>query len=83
MGNLWIYKPFADYPLEMIPGLRSMTVDSKKSRLRRIVEKYLANGTLAYGLTTGLGARVSETLSYNEPDQNREPSIGRPQHRTR
>ena len=50
---------------------------------RRVVGKYLENGTLAYGLTTGLGARVSEMLSYDEPDQNREPSIGRPQHRTR
>jgi histidine ammonia-lyase len=33
---------------------------------RRIVEKYLEKGTLAYGLTTGLGAKVSEKLSYDE-----------------
>ncbi len=45
-------------PVELAPDVRARMASS-----RAVVERYLAEGLPAYGLTTGLGARVVERLA--------------------
>ncbi|HYM98739.1 MAG TPA: aromatic amino acid lyase, partial [Aestuariivirgaceae bacterium] len=51
----------ADVHVEIAKSTRAVM-----KRSRRLVEKYLKEGIPAYGLNTGLGARVNEPLPEKE-----------------